>query len=156
MSSNNSKNYIPLFNRFIAEDIETMEKYQKYTKLEVFTKEFLENAYLYDDYEKQNEIRKFVFENVQVLSRHLHIVWSWKWLLVKYLCVLSFKDWYVQGHVTWQGQKEVRDGWGEKFIFFRVFDCTTRKYKQRIGNKKDFSVLFKWEPQSEGSGQLSI
>ena len=156
MSSNSSKNYIPLFNRFIAEDIETMEKYQKYTKLEVFTKEFLENAYLYDDYEKQNEIRKFVFENVQVLSRHLHIVWSWKWLLVKYLCVLSFKDWYVQGHVTWQGQKEVRDGWGEKFIFFRVFDCTTRKYKQRIGNKKDFSRLFKWEPQSEGSGQLSI
>jgi hypothetical protein len=145
------KNYKQLFDRFIAEDIETMEKYQKYSKIEVFKKEFLERAYLHDDREKQNEIRKFVFENVQVLSRHLHIMWSWKWLLVKYLCVLSFKDWYIQGRVTWRGIKKVRDEWPNDFIFFREFDCNTRKYKKRSGNN-DFSKLFKWEQPPEESG----
>lgn len=99
----------------IINEIHTVKQYQKRNSIVIFPEEDINLATDEEAIERrdpgclqcQTKIRNFLFQNNQVLFRFMHVMWSWKWILIKLLCLQDYREWYVGIHTLQNHLDEV-------------------------------------------------
>lgn len=82
----------------IFNEVMTVRRYQAKNSIKIFSDEDFkiaqDNSHG-DCLKLQIKIRSFLFQNNQVLFRFMHMMWTWKWFMIKLSCIHDYREWFV-------------------------------------------------------------